>query len=181
MPRTQKPKPEDLADEALRDEAAKLRQAMELVPPRELGEPLSREDEARILELKAEGLTQAEIAGRVGCHQSTVSRTLAEYDDSRPQARKYLEAQAHELTKRLVRDAKPEVILRILGKLDVVRDDDNRGGRDERGRSCRCGASRYAGGPALEGKVLRNLINCTGVIGQATVFPGHPQFVCYTE
>jgi hypothetical protein len=72
-----------------------------------------------------------DIARAVGCHQSTVSRTLAEYDDSRPLARKYLEARALEMTKRLVADAKPETVLRVLAKLDVVRDDGVGDGDDD--------------------------------------------------
>jgi hypothetical protein len=117
----------------LTDEAAQLRDAMQLVPPREPGEKLRATDEAKILELHGQGVTQTDIARAVGCHQSTVSRTLAEYDDSRPLARKYLEARALEMTKRLVTDAKPETILRVLAKLDVVRDDGDRGGSDEDG------------------------------------------------
>jgi hypothetical protein len=78
----------------LQTDANALRQAMQLVPPREPGEKLRPGDEAKILELHAGGHTQTDIARAVGCHQSTVSRTLAEYDDSRPLARKYLEAKA---------------------------------------------------------------------------------------
>jgi hypothetical protein len=73
--------------------------------------------------LHAQGVSQTDIARAVGCHQSTVSRTLVEYDDSRPLARKYLESKALDMTKRLVTDAKPETILRVLAKLDVVRED----------------------------------------------------------
>jgi hypothetical protein len=109
--------------DVLNDGAAGLLRQMQLTPPREPGEKLRAADEARILELHTAGHSQVDIARAVGCHQSTVSRTLAEYDDSRPLARKYLEAQALAMTKRLVSDARPETILRVLAKLDVVRDD----------------------------------------------------------
>jgi len=107
----------------LTTEAERLLERMKLVPPREPGEQLRPADEARILALAAKGVSQTDIAKEVGCHQSTVSRTIAQYDDSRPLARKYLEARALDLTRRLVEGAKPETILRVLGKLDVVRDD----------------------------------------------------------
>jgi hypothetical protein len=100
---------------------------MQLTAPREPGEKLRAADEAKILELHAQGHTQIDIARAIGCHQSTVSRTLAEYDDSRPLARKYLEAKALDMTKRLCADAKPETVLRVLAKLDVVRDDGESG------------------------------------------------------
>jgi hypothetical protein len=111
--------------------AERLLESMQLVPPREPGEKLRAAEEAKILELHAQGVTQTDIARAVGCHQSTVSRTLAEYDDSRPLARKYLESRALEMTRRLVSDAKPETILRVLAKLDVVRDDGDSGGADD--------------------------------------------------
>jgi hypothetical protein len=115
----------------LQAQADALRSHMELTPPREPGEKLRAADEAKILELHAQGASQTDIARAVGCHQSTVSRTLAEYDDSRPLARKYLKSKALEMTKRLVTDAKPETILRVLAKLDVVRDDGDSVGEDE--------------------------------------------------
>jgi hypothetical protein len=118
--------------DSLSVEAEKLLARMPLVPPREPGEKLRAADEAKILELHAAGKTQTDIARVIGCHQSTVSRTIAEYDDSRPLARKYLESRALEMTRRLVTDAKPETILRVLGKLDVVRDDGT-GGSDDYG------------------------------------------------
>jgi IS30 family transposase len=56
---------------------------MQLVPPCEPGEKLRPIDEAMILEMSSAGKSQTEIADAVGCHQSTVSRTLAEWTDSR--------------------------------------------------------------------------------------------------
>ena len=46
----------------------------------------------QILELAAAGKSQTDIAGLVECHQSTVSRTLAEWADSRGMARRYAES-----------------------------------------------------------------------------------------
>lgn len=64
-----------------------------------------------------------EIAEIVGCHQSTVSPTLAEWADSRGLARKYAEAKSLEMMKRLVKEASPAELLKIQQKMDVVRDD----------------------------------------------------------
>jgi transcriptional regulator with XRE-family HTH domain len=107
----------------LQTEAEKLLEKMRLAPPREPGEKLRPSDEVMILRLNDEGLSQEKIAEQVGCHQSTVSRTLSEYDDSRPAARKYLEARALDMTRRFVQDADPATILKMLAKLDVVREE----------------------------------------------------------
>jgi hypothetical protein len=109
----------------LQGEAEKLLQKMSLAPPREPGERLRPEDEARILELAAAGVTQMEIAAQIGCHQSTVSRTIAVYADTRGLARKFLEAKAIDVARDLVAAAKdrPAQALKLLGKLDVVRDE----------------------------------------------------------
>ena len=77
----------------LQSHADALLRQMNLVPPREPREALRPIDEATILELAATGKSQTEIAGLVGCHQSTVSRTLAEWTDSRGLARKYARSQ----------------------------------------------------------------------------------------
>jgi len=96
---------------------------MTLVPPREPRESLRPIDEATLLELAAAGKSQTEIASIVGCHQSTVSRTLAEWADSRGMARRYAEAKSLHMMKRFVAEASPAEILKMQQKLDVVRDD----------------------------------------------------------
>jgi IS30 family transposase len=112
----------------LQGEAEKLLQKMHLAPPREPGERLRSEDEARILELAASGVTQLDIARAVGCHQSTVSRTIADYADTRGLARRFLETKAIDVAQGLVAAAKdrPAEALKLLGKLDVVRDDEHK-------------------------------------------------------
>jgi predicted DNA-binding protein (UPF0251 family) len=109
--------------DSLQTEAEKLLERMRLVPPHEPGEKLRPSDEVLILRLNDEGLSQEKIAAQVGCHQSTVSRTLAEYDDSRPLARRYLNARALKMAQRFVEEARPSDVLRMMGKLEVVRDD----------------------------------------------------------
>ena len=109
-------------------EAERLLEQMQLVPPREAGDRLRPIDEATILELAAAGKSQTEIAAIIGCNQSTVSRTLAEWADSRGLARKYAEAKSLEMMKRFVTDASPAEILKMQQKLDVIRDDRQEGG-----------------------------------------------------
>ena len=113
---------------SLNSEANALLERMQSAPPREAGEPLRPIDEAAILDLAATGKSQTEIAGLVGCHQSTVSRTLADWADSRGLARKYAEAKSLEMMKRFVADASPAEILKMQAKLDVVREDRAIGG-----------------------------------------------------
>jgi hypothetical protein len=108
---------------SLSGEANALLERMQSAPPREAGEPLRPIDEATILDLAAMGKSQTEIAGLVGCHQSTVSRTLADWSDSRGLARKYAEAKSLEMMKRFVAEASPAEILKMQAKLDVVRED----------------------------------------------------------
>jgi Homeodomain-like domain-containing protein len=107
----------------LQAEAKKLLQLMREAPPREPGEKLRPIDEATILEMAAAGKSQTEIAQIVGCNQSTVSRTLAEWADSRGLARKYAEAESLEMMQRFVKEASPADILKMQSKLDVVRED----------------------------------------------------------
>jgi transposase-like protein len=95
----------------------------EQLSPREPGEKLRAADEARILDLSAQGVTQMEIAREIGCHQSTVSRTIADWTDTRGLARKLAEAKALDMTRRFVNEASPPELLKMLAKLDVVRED----------------------------------------------------------
>lgn len=110
----------------MRREAESLLASMRLVPPREAGEALRWQDKARIVALRNDGKTQEEIAAEIGCHQSTVSRTLAELDDSRPFARKVLEANAVQIVEDILanlKDASMGEKVKLLAKLDVVRDE----------------------------------------------------------
>jgi predicted XRE-type DNA-binding protein len=107
--------------DSLQAEAEKLLQSMQQVPPREPGEKLRPRDELQILVMvKEQQMSQEAAAEAVGCHQSTVCRVLAKYDDTRPLARKRLEAAALEVAERAIREGDP---LKLLAKLDVIRED----------------------------------------------------------
>ena len=75
------------------------------------------------MDLREQGRTQEHIAAEIGCHQSTVSRTIADPDDSRGLARRLLNAKAHAMAQRFIDEAKPAEVLQMMGQLDVVRDD----------------------------------------------------------
>jgi hypothetical protein len=96
------------------------------LPPRKRREPLRPSEEAHILDLADAGQSQQAIANAMGCSQSTVSRTLIAFDDSRLLARRALNAGALVMAKRIVTEAQPRDALRALAKIDVVRDDDER-------------------------------------------------------
>jgi hypothetical protein len=91
------------------------------------GGPLSPDDRALILRLGAKRMPQAEIAKVVGCHQATVSRTLALLD-TRKEARTILESGAAKMAQTVVDTDDAAIALKALGKLDVVREDTHAGG-----------------------------------------------------
>lgn len=55
---------------------------------------LSRAEEAQILRLSVEGLTQVQIAQQLGRSQSTISHVLADFANTTEIARKHLESRA---------------------------------------------------------------------------------------
>lgn len=111
----------------LQEHARQLLERMKEVPPREPGDTLRDSDKARILDLREQGKTQEQIAAEIGCHQSTISRTLDEFEDRRGLARRLLNAKAYVMAQRFIDEAKPAEVLRMMGKLDVVRDDQMEG------------------------------------------------------
>jgi len=107
-------------------DAAALSARMAQAPPREAGEPLRWQDKARIVDLWQAGQTQEAMADAIGCHQSTVSRTITDLDDSRPFARTLLDANAAAIVQSILDGMKGASLAektKLLGKLDVVRDD----------------------------------------------------------
>lgn len=89
---------------------------------------LTIKQKMQILRLDREGAEQKHIASIVGCSQPTVSKTLAELEDSREEARALLEAGASQLAQTVVNTKDAAVALKALGKIDVVRDDAVPGG-----------------------------------------------------
>lgn len=81
---------------------------------------LSAADHALIVRWADEGKTQTLIAQRLGVSQGRISQVLAEFRDSRPLARKRLEAGSLELAQRIVADADPDQAIDVLERLEVL-------------------------------------------------------------
>lgn len=77
-------------------------------------------DEALILKLAADDLNQTEIAQRVGCSQSSVSRLLTEFTDSRRYARAILDRDAASVAARLAQTKHAPTMLELMRDLGVT-------------------------------------------------------------
>lgn len=87
------------------------------------GRRLSKRQQALILSLHEQGKNCVEIGQAIGCAPSTVTRTLDAWVDTRPIARKLLEAGATKLVETVINAKDASTALKALGKLDVVRED----------------------------------------------------------
>ena len=85
-------------------------------------ERLSAGDRALIFQLHAKDVQQGEIARIIGCHPSTVCRTL-KLIDTRQGARAILNGGAAEMATTVLKTKDAGIALKALAKLDVVRDD----------------------------------------------------------
>lgn len=81
-----------------------------------------------ILELKANGLSQRQIAARLNVNQATVSRWLAAFDDNRALAKARLRGAALELADRIIDRANAEEAIKVLEGLDVLQKSKGDGG-----------------------------------------------------
>jgi hypothetical protein len=95
----------------------------EPIPKRRTFKHLTAKQIALVCQLSDAGKTGCEIAAILGCDDSTVSRTLQEFGDTREIARRKLEAGAMRLVQTVVETQDAGVALKALGKLDVVRED----------------------------------------------------------
>ena len=84
---------------------------------------LSQRKIAKILALADEQKNNSEIARIVRCDDETVARTLDQWADMRPLARRLLESRAAKLAETVAKTKDAGVALKALGKLDVVRED----------------------------------------------------------
>lgn len=81
---------------------------------------LSDAEEIAAFRLRAAGKTQTEIAKALGCDQSSVSRCLQKYDDTRDAAKAILHNNAKRLAERVANAANVEESLEVLDRLDVL-------------------------------------------------------------
>ncbi len=81
---------------------------------------LTQAEESLCLHLANDGLTQTAIAQRLGCHPSSVSRTLAAFTDTRELAKRRLQGSADRLVRRVISKATVEESLEVLDRIDVA-------------------------------------------------------------
>ena len=81
---------------------------------------LSRGQELAILKHSAEGKTQTAIAHFLGLNQSTVSRVLSAYEDTRDLAKLKLNQASIDLAERAIKEADVDQALELLDRLDVA-------------------------------------------------------------
>jgi hypothetical protein len=74
------------------------------------------------------GMTVTKLAAEFGRSEVEIGRVLAKWADTRPAAKRLLNAQALQLTERMIGDADPSVALEILERLQVV--ESRKGGAD---------------------------------------------------
>jgi predicted transcriptional regulator len=81
---------------------------------------LTNADRAYILSLDAQGVTQVEIAKRLGCSQPTVSEWLSQCKDSRAEATRYLRGKALAMARKVVNKGQPKDLVRTLEGIEVL-------------------------------------------------------------
>ncbi len=81
---------------------------------------LSYAETAFIVKLDRDGLTQPQIAQRLACSQSTVSRVLGEFQDTRELAKAKLHRGSLKLAERIVADADVDQSIDVLERIQVL-------------------------------------------------------------
>lgn len=108
---------------SLRAQALAIADSFDDAPER-IHEPkytrVSRQKETLILKLSEAGKSQTEIAGIVGVSQPTVSRTLAEFVDTRIVAKALLNRHATALAERVIKEANVAESIDVLERIEVL-------------------------------------------------------------
>jgi hypothetical protein len=73
-------------------------------------------------------MSQPELAKVIGCNQSTVSRMLSLFRDSRQEARAHLDGQSLKMAESVVDKGSPDLHRQVLTQLDVLPDKGSHGG-----------------------------------------------------
>ena len=79
---------------------------------------LTRSDIGLVYKLHKDGLTQVQIAQLLGVNQSSVSRILSDWGDTKQAAQDYLASKALDVAARAVTESDP---LDLLERIDVVK------------------------------------------------------------
>ena len=99
-------------------------------PAKGNGRRLTQREVAICLQLADAGKSTVEIAEVLHCHNTTVGRILAQWADDRHLARRYLEANTLRAAKTVLKSRDGNVALKLLGKMDIVREDAVNGGNN---------------------------------------------------
>jgi hypothetical protein len=76
---------------------------------------LSHYEQMLVLELYyKKKFNQCKVAAILHCHQATISRVLAKYADTSVLAKRTLSAGAQQMAERVVKDAKPKELIKVL-------------------------------------------------------------------
>jgi hypothetical protein len=81
---------------------------------------LTRSDVGVLLKLRADGLTQAEIAQRLGCNQTTVHNWLTDLTDTTDTAKSFLRGQALRMAQNIVKKGRAADHVAALKGLSVL-------------------------------------------------------------
>jgi hypothetical protein len=125
------PDPEDTPERRAKRQADRRKAGREKgkvkLPGRQRGGAIDATDVALVLALRQKEATQAEIAKVMNIGVDTVARVLADFGDTRPLAKAYLQNKAEQITRDAVRASavasqtgKGEVALELLDRLDVA-------------------------------------------------------------
>ena len=84
---------------------------------------LTDTDKGFALKYYADGLTQTEIAKRLGVTQSAISLWLSACTDSTDHARSYLRGRSLQMAEKVVRKGKPADLVKVLQGVSVLEQD----------------------------------------------------------
>lgn len=88
---------------------------------------LTDTEKAFALRYAADGLTQVDIAKRLGVTQSAISRWLAQCDDTTVQAKSYLRGSALRMAEKVVKHGDPATQLKALQGVGVIESEQRQG------------------------------------------------------
>jgi hypothetical protein len=95
--------------------------------PRKPVKRLTQEEVGLVLKLSRDGLTQVQIAQRLGCDQKTVSNWLKDLTDTTDTAKSYLRGQSLKMAQNIVRKGRATDHVAALKGLSVLQEDRSAG------------------------------------------------------
>lgn len=84
---------------------------------------LTDTDKAFALRYAKDGLTQVQIAQRLGCDQATISRWLSACDDTTTEAGAYFRGRALPMAEKIVKNGRPSDLIKALQGVGVLQED----------------------------------------------------------